>query len=117
MSVGPPPAMASASPLAEELTPAPDPWAVARRLAHLPHLLFLDSADRHPDRGRYSYVMAEPVWFNYCNATPADVWSPFHTLDLGQMELEDEGRPTIPGLPPFQGGVAGVFGYGISRES
>src|SRR5689334_5105646 len=33
-----------AVPLVEELTPAPDPWDVARRLAHLPHLLFLDSA-------------------------------------------------------------------------
>ena len=26
-------------PLVEELVPAPDPWDVARRLAHLPHLL------------------------------------------------------------------------------
>src|SRR3954470_909689 len=48
-------------PLVVELVPAPDPWDVARRLAHLPHLLFLDSADRHDQRGRYCYVTgAEP---------------------------------------------------------
>ncbi len=50
-------------PLAVELVPAPDPWDVARRLAHLPHLLFLDSAEKHDDRGRYSYVAADPAWF------------------------------------------------------
>src|SRR5437660_11051624 len=48
--------------LAFELVPAPDPWDVARRLAHLPHLLFLDSAERHGERGRCSYVMADTEW-------------------------------------------------------
>src|SRR5438067_1502405 len=48
-------------PLVEELVPAPDPWDVARRLAHLPHLLFLDSAEFNADIGRYSYVTADPV--------------------------------------------------------
>ena len=48
-------------PLVHELIPAPDPWDVAQKLAHLPHLLFLDSSDRHPTRGRYSYVMADPA--------------------------------------------------------
>ena len=62
MHVAPlPTATASAMPLVEELTPAPDPWETARRFAHLPHLLFLDSADRHRDRGRYSFVSADPV--------------------------------------------------------
>ena len=42
-------------PLVEELVPAPDPWDVARRLAHLPHLLFLDSAEFHPELGRSSF--------------------------------------------------------------
>ena len=50
-------------PLVEELIPAPDPWDVARKLAHLPHLLFFDSAERHPTRGRYSFVTADAtVW-------------------------------------------------------
>ena len=45
-------------PFAAELVPYPDAWHVARRLSDLPHLLFLDSAEYHPDRGRYAYVAA-----------------------------------------------------------
>ena len=46
--------------LVEELTPAPDPLDVAGRLVGLPHLLLLESADRDPRRGRYSFVTADP---------------------------------------------------------
>lgn len=87
-------------PLVEELIPAPDSWDVACQLAHRPHLLFLDSADRHPERGRYSYVMADPA-----------------------QELHDpvQAQPTpdrepLAGLPPFQGGFAGLFGYELGRR-
>jgi para-aminobenzoate synthetase component I len=96
----------SAVPLVEELIPAPDPWDVARKLAHLPHLLFLDSAYLHPDHGRYSYVMADPR-----------KWLQFHDVDdpLAALSrfIPDEKTPSIPDLPPFQGGVAGLFGYGL----
>jgi para-aminobenzoate synthetase component 1 len=93
-------------PSIEELTPAPDPWAVARQLAHLPHLLFLDSADRHPDRGRYSFVTADPVvWLR----DPAD---PFAEL---ARRLAAFPLPSLPDLPPFQGGLAGLFGYGLQH--
>jgi len=86
-------------PLVEELIPCPDPWAVARKLAHLPHLLFLDSADRHPERGRYSYVTADPIqWFD-------EFLPPIHSAT-------SESRTD---LPPFQGGLAGLFGYGLGR--
>lgn len=89
-------------PLVVELVLAPDPWAVARRLAHLPHLLFLDSADTESDRGRYSYVSADPdrvvTRFRSLGETPGRVVS------------------HLPDLPPFQGGYAGVFGYGLGRE-
>src|SRR3954447_16605515 len=99
-----PQAAASMSlPLVEELVPAPDPWDVARQLAHLPHLLFLDSADPHPDRGRYSYVAANPggVGLTYPSRKGRkkdDTW----LLEeiLGKLAL-----PTVPGLPPFQGGL------------
>jgi para-aminobenzoate synthetase component 1 len=85
-------------PVAVELRPAPDPWLVARKLAHLPHLLVLDSAEYHPDRGRYSYVMAEP-----------------RVLQRGGWPTI-EPAAAIPGLPPFQGGVAGVFGYELAQQ-
>lgn len=82
-----------------ELMPCPDPWQVARSLAHLPHLLFLDSADRHANRGRYSYVTADPV----------EVVTQFPPND----------RPlatSVPGMPPFQGGWAGLFGYQLGGQ-
>jgi para-aminobenzoate synthetase component 1 len=113
MSVAPkPPATASALPLVEELTPAPDPWAVARRLAHLPRLLFLDSADRHPDRGRYSFVTADPAeWL--VDSTRDPRWpDPFAELSRKVAAFP---VPTLPGLPPFHGGVAGLFGYGLQH--
>ena len=31
------------TPLVEEVSPAPDPWDAFRRVAHLPHALFLDT--------------------------------------------------------------------------
>ncbi len=98
-------------PIAVELIPAPEPWEVARKLAHLPHLLFLDSAERHRERGRYSYAMAAPRTFISANALDC---APFGLDSLIQSMLEE--RPAIGGLPPFQGGLAGLFGYGLGRE-
>src|SRR5437763_738293 len=113
MSVAPEfPATASALPLVEELTPAPDPWAVARRLAHLPHLLFLDSADRHPDRGRYSFVTADPADWLVDSTRDPKYPDPFAEL---RRRLAAFPAPTLAGLPPFQGGVAGLFGYGLQH--
>ncbi|MFO0851195.1 MAG: aminodeoxychorismate synthase component I [Gemmataceae bacterium] len=104
------------TPLVEELLPYPDPWDVARKLAHLPHLLFLDSADRHPDRGRYSYVTADPVSFTAAGAVSPDSKTPFRLDGLLASLLPDEPLVPVPGLPPFQGGLAGLFGYGLGRE-
>jgi para-aminobenzoate synthetase component 1 len=113
MSVAPqPPATASALPLVEELTPAPEPWAVARRLADLPHLLFLDSADRHPARGRYSFVTADPADWLVDSTRDPGYPDPFAELN---RRLAAFPVPTLPGLPPFQGGVAGLFGYGLQH--
>lgn len=108
------------TPLVEELVPCPGPWDVARKLAHLPHLLFLDSAERHPERGRYSYVMADPRYW-YAD----EVWrerSGFPRLGrqdfisrLSDHAARNRGA-TVPGVPPFRGGYAGLFGYGLHRQ-
>ena len=93
------------TPRVEELTPAPTVAAVAARLAHMRHLLVLDSADAGGDRGRYSYVMAGP--------------REWHTGTFAALEAAAGRVPradTLPGLPPFQGGYAGLFGYGLSAE-
>lgn len=92
-----------------ELHPYPDPWVTARQCAHLPHLLFLDSAQYHPTHGRYAYVTADPVAWHLTRAGDA----PF------PQELQralPTNTPDLQGdLPPFQGGWAGVFSYDLGR--
>jgi para-aminobenzoate synthetase component I len=97
-------------PLAVELIPAPDPWDVARSLAYLPNLLFLDSSERHGDRGRYSYVMADAEWL-----TEKRVESILDPFENERSNLARHRQATAFHLPPFQGGVAGLFGYGLGR--
>ena len=83
----------------------PRPVGRRARLAHLPHLLFLDSADRHPDRGRYSFVTADPADWLVDSTRHPTYPDPFAELNrrLGTFPVT-----TLPGLPPFQGGVAGA---------
>jgi para-aminobenzoate synthetase component I len=99
------------APLVEEMTGLA-PWDACRRLADLPHLLFLDSA-RKSSLGRYSYVTADP--FAWLTCAGADVERARPLQDL-QMRLRGSTLPTVPGLPPFQGGAAGLFGYELGHE-
>jgi para-aminobenzoate synthetase component 1 len=99
-------------PLAVELVPAPDPWTVARKLSHLPHLLFLDSAEKHADRGRYSYASAVSGGFIHSPTRGRSPFSfPFEGFPFGTFR-----PPSIPGVPPFQGGLAGLFSYDLCRR-
>jgi para-aminobenzoate synthetase component 1 len=99
-----------AAPLVEELTPAPDPWHAARRLACLPHLLFLDSAATDSPFGRYSFVTADP--FDWLGSRGPDD-NPFPRL---AERLASWRAGTLAGLPPFQGGAAGLFGYDLCHH-
>lgn len=115
------------------------PDVVFQRLAGLPHLLFLDSAQ--PDAALPAPAdAATPVAPGRTPAPRLDRWSfvaadPIHSLRLDAVSpAEDAARlagafasvrglladlacPTIPGLPPFQGGVAGFISYecGLAR--
>ncbi|MBI3409860.1 MAG: aminodeoxychorismate synthase component I [Planctomycetes bacterium] len=82
--------------------------SVCARLADLPHLLWLDSALGGP-LGRYSFVTADPTR----RLTPTLKSQP---LDMFEHALADWRMETIAGLPPFQGGAAGLFGYELSRS-
>ncbi len=112
-----------AAPLVRELNPAPEAWVVCQRLAHLPRLLFLDSANSHPTLGRYSFLTADPfgwlrsrrgeVTWATRGATQQETIDPFTALEhqLSRLTL----RP-VPGVPPFQGGAAGLFGYDLCHH-
>jgi para-aminobenzoate synthetase component 1 len=110
-----------AQPLVEELTPTPDPWDVAQRLAHLDQLLFLDSAAEDSPQGRYSFVSADPFGGIAargrevaCQPFPAlRVTDPFGVLS---EYLSRFPASTVPGLPPFQGGAAGLFAYDLCHH-
>ncbi len=93
-------------PLVEELLPAPDPVATAERFLGQPHLLFLDSAADPERHGRHSFLMAAPseVIRTRGPATPS-------ALAQARSLLERCRAEAVPGLPPFQGGLAGYLAY------
>lgn len=86
-------------------------WDVFSRLAHLPYVVFLDSATQHPELGRYSYIAADP--YDVCIAQGPE------QIRQGLAQLKAQWQhwrmPGVENLPPFQGGLAGLWGYGINR--
>ncbi len=110
-TVPPPTDLSSAAALVEELPP--HVWSVdaLRRLAHLPHAVCLDSVMPHATLGRYSFVSADPFdWLQSRGTTAGD---PFALL---AERLRRWRTATLPDLPPFQGGAAGLFGYDLCHH-
>ena len=99
-----------------------DPLTIFAHAAKQPSLLFLDTALVDTERptepraslpplGRWSFVMADPIHTIRvaADAPPAAAAEAFATM---RQLLADLATPTIPGLPPFQGGLAGLVSYG-----
>jgi para-aminobenzoate synthetase component 1 len=110
LPIGAPSGSEAGLPLVRELRPAPDPEAAFVRLALERHCLFLDSALREPSLGRYSFLAADP--FEYWECDP--------DTSAGLVRLRKElvrwQTTTVRGLPPFQGGAAGMLSYDLSRS-
>lgn len=118
-----------------EFAPDVEPLVVFERIVHLPHALFLDSAvvdggpsgptgaarsePAAPRLGRHSFIAVDPIHSVVVeqrgDATDAEgaaaAFAGLRTL------LADLAVATIPGLPPFQGGLAGLVSYecGLAR--
>ncbi len=113
---------AEGPPLVEELRPAPDAWNVFERLATLPHVAFFDSALRHAELGRYSFLTADPFEWVEARGTRATVSGeaqprePADPLAVLAERLARFHLQMVPGLPPFQGGAAGLFGYDLCHH-
>jgi para-aminobenzoate synthetase component 1 len=104
-------------PLVEELTPWLDPWEVCRRLAPLPRLLFLDSAASPSPLSRYSFVAADPFeWLESRRGNVAGGHGRIDPFALLDERLKRWRVATVAGLPPFQGGAAGLFGYDLCHH-
>jgi para-aminobenzoate synthetase component 1 len=108
--------------LVAEAAPGLEPAAVFAAWSALPGALFLDSAARDdpggdPETavrlGRHSFVTADPIHVERAAAAglPADATSLQEALGRLRGLLADLAAPTIPGLPPFQGGAAGFLSY------
>ncbi len=98
------------APLIEELSGSIEPQQAFLRLCRLPHCLFLDSARRDPVLGRYSFVTADP--YDYLEL-PTEAGDPLSQLE---QKLAGCDAATVAGLPPFQGGAAGLFSYDLARS-
>ncbi|MBX3495488.1 MAG: aminodeoxychorismate synthase component I [Parvibaculum sp.] len=102
-------------PLVQELA-----WRAPHEAFHAfadePFALFLDSATAGPDRdaalhGRWSFIATDPL--DRLSLRIADDPAPFATLKA-KLAAWPAVAPS-PGLPPFIGGAAGFFGYGLGR--
>jgi para-aminobenzoate synthetase component 1 len=96
------------APIVEELRGGLTPFEVCSRLSHLPHLLLLESADARSDQGRYSFVTADPFDRLVARQSTSDP-----LCDLADRLARLPFVPAVAGLPPFQGGAAGLFGYDL----
>jgi para-aminobenzoate synthetase component 1 len=104
-------------PLVVELCPAPDLEAAFVRLAARSRCVFLDSALREKTLGRYSFLTADPfelVEFA-CPASGAESGLSSNPLRTLASRLAAYRSPSVPDLPPFQGGAAGLLSYDLGR--
>ena len=104
-----------ATPLVQEI-PYQDPLKVFSAFSEDEGAVFLDSAHLMKVNSRYSFIAIDPFSTISCkdglvkvdgNESCSDPFSVLQNL-LGNYSLE-----TLPGLPPFQGGVAGFFSYDL----
>jgi para-aminobenzoate synthetase component 1 len=98
-------------PLVHELSPPPDVEAAFLRFSRRRDCLFLDSALRHASLGRYSYLAAEPIDRFVVHAGESTAVFPALAARLARYTAA-----AIPGLPPFQGGWAGLLSYDLHRQ-
>ena len=106
--------------LVQELVPPPDPAACCERFEDWPFRLWLDSASDHQVLGQFSFLTADP-----CSVLQAEGRRLTTTVFPGGVRVSGNGdpfealreaiapfrAPATPGIPPFQGGLAGYMGY------
>jgi para-aminobenzoate synthetase component I len=99
----------------------PDVEQLFAWFARQPYCLFLDSALRRPSLGRFSFLMADPFEVLRVSVSDNAAGQLDHAESLDglaalQARLELWRAETIPGLPPFQGGGAGLLAYDLNRS-
>jgi para-aminobenzoate synthetase component I len=95
------------APLVEEISPPPEVSEALQAFADQPGVVLLDSALVRDPVGRYSFLAADPFTSVIVQRTPFGA-NPFERF---RTELREFASEPLPGLPPFQGGAAGLFSY------
>lgn len=94
-------------------------WEACRRLCDQPRLLFMDSAQVSA-LGRYSFVMADSPEYITSHggwiAEDGKVTMLADPLTMLSSRLADFAMEPMSGLPPFQGGAAGLFAYELGHH-
>lgn len=97
-------------PFVQELTPAPSVSDALQALADWPNVVLFDSSLHRPELGRYSFLSADPFeLFEQSADSSSDAIASMESV------LESFPATTIPGLPPFQGGAAGLLTYELGQ--
>ena len=102
-------------PLWRELTNAPSVETCLVQLDYHQNVLLLDSSRatvsaQNQPLGRYSFLATRPIaWIE----VPLDSPDPFCKI---RKALSEYSAPTVPDLPPFQGGLAGLLSYDLNRS-
>ena len=103
------------TPIAKELSPVPRIVDAFQKFQHQPGVLLLDSsrqiqsADKKP-LGRYSFLMADPFDWIECKPGTTEPLADVRK-SLASFQIDP-----IPGLPPLQGGLAGLLSYDLNRS-
>ena len=114
--------MADDAPVVESLGDAADPAEMAAGFLDLPYLMLLESPPgaRHGELGRYSFLVADPVWVVRGKDGATQVrrggdgpWESVagDPLDVTRGLLREFAVAPVGGVPPFQGGAVGYVGY------
>jgi para-aminobenzoate synthetase component I len=99
------------APVVEELKVVPSPADALQAFAGCDGLILFDSALQRDRLGRYSFLSADPIaTFEVDRAAFGD--TPFESVRTTVSQLNDRfSLSRLSDLPPFQGGVAGLFSY------
>jgi para-aminobenzoate synthetase component 1 len=96
-----------------------EPSALALRLKGERHLTLLESVMRTEQLGRYSFLACNPRATLEVNAAGTfldGVAQQESALGLISRLVSENRQPHLPGLPPFQGGLAGYVAYDFGRR-
>lgn len=105
-------------PLVEPFSLAAPPDALFARVAHLPQAIFLDSADAPSTLGRFSFIAADPflrITAKHGKTRVNGKLQPGNPFDVLQQFWQKFPMPSRADLPPFQGGIAGYWGYELGQ--